>query len=384
MLGLVSSRTGITENRLDTYEMKQKSMQAAIDRILGNPIVFIMGGVVNMKFGCYSVSSDSWVPLTPSAKSWRVHSSGGYYNGVVLQCGGCMVSDDIDDAMMNDEISHFSICHGGSIYVSGGTNDASFLNSVKKFDYCEGLWKEIPYPMFPERGWHCEESVGGHNTKSLVKDSLVFDYRMCLWRVLPNLNMFRSGAGSFVADKEMFVFGGMKYYTGESANVDCLYKMGQDWKCELLEKECKTNEVHLTSAKDFRVEWSGVESSDAFAISNRNLFEELCLQTFIILSTNIISTPDSFSLYLSALLSLIVLFEKEEPPSSVIAVIEDIKQLLKEFRHKRIVWNYREANCVADSFAQHASTQAASDDWMTNPVPHQDNISKLSDSTLVK
>ncbi|KAF9586904.1 hypothetical protein IFM89_039881 [Coptis chinensis] len=79
----------------------------------------------------------------------------------------------------------------------------------------------------------------------------------------------------------------------------------------------------------------------------------------------------------SYFLHKVIIGEKEESPSSVIALIEDIKQLLKGFRHTRMVWNYREANCVADTFARHASTQAASDDWMTNPIPHQDNIPEV-------
>ncbi|KAF9621695.1 hypothetical protein IFM89_026588 [Coptis chinensis] len=79
----------------------------------------------------------------------------------------------------------------------------------------------------------------------------------------------------------------------------------------------------------------------------------------------------------SSFLHKAIIGEKEESPSSVIALIEDIKQLLKGFRHTRMVWNYREANCVADTFARHASTQAASADWMTNPIPHQDNIPEV-------
>ncbi|KAL5729292.1 Two-on-two hemoglobin-3 [Ranunculus cassubicifolius] len=42
----------------------------------------------------------------------------------------------------------------------------------------------------------------------------------------------------------------------------------------------------MKSLQEKASEWSGVETSDAFAIDNTNLFEKLGLQTFINLSTN--------------------------------------------------------------------------------------------------
>lgn len=168
----------------------------------------------------YDTAGDTWAPVSDSP--WAVSAAGqAVAEGLLFSVGGCSTGDCVpmsSDVSAYDPATDtwvelapypepvaFPSCGGiaGTVYCTGGVNEASDLSATYAYDLASDTWSEVAEG--PTSWWGSSYAVangqlvvtGGIQGGAVSNEAYAYDPALDAWEDLPNPNsaLYRGGAG---------------------------------------------------------------------------------------------------------------------------------------------------------------------------------------------